>query len=198
MKKIIEWHENLTPSKKIVIHIIGAILLGSIGSGVWEKILAPLFDFILHFSIIFIGKFSSNFIDNLYRSAASGLYDRASLLILFSMAIIFYLGFLYISILKNIKQDKEKEKWLIRIPLLIMAVMLMYQYTKIEAVKIIATSTLNSIEIVRPYVDNKNYYKLRSEFFQMKSVADYERLYIKLEKIDKDFEEIEIGSKQSF
>ncbi len=199
MKKINEWHENLTPSKKIIIYILSTIILGCIGSGVWAKILEPLLDVVFHFSIILIGKFSSSYIDNLYGAAARGLYDRSSLLVLFAVAIFSYFGFFTISDFRRQKNDKRKSNlWLIQMFLLCIAIMLMYQYIKIGAIKIIATSTLNSIEIVRPYVDDKNYYKLKSEFYQMRSLTDYENLYSKLKNISENFEDIKIGPKQTF
>ena len=74
----------------------------------------------------------------------------------------------------------------------------MYHYLKIGVVNKITTSTLNSIEIVRPYVDDKDYYTLRSEFYQMRSLTDYENLYKKLKTISINVEGIKIAPKQTF
>ena len=93
MKKIIEWYESLSTPTKAMVYILGAIILGCIGSGVWAKLVEPLLDSIVHSVIILIGKFSSHFIDDLYGAAAQGLYDRSSNMLLLSLAMFCYLGF---------------------------------------------------------------------------------------------------------
>lgn len=199
MKKIIEWHENLTPSKKLIVYVCGTIILGSIGSGIWVKIIDPFLNVTFHLLISLIGKFSSSYIDDLYGTAARGLYERPSTLALFSHVIIFYIGFLIISDVRRKKSDKrEGVLWLIQMLLIFISITLMYHYTKIGVVNRITTSTLNSIEIVRPYVNDKDYYTLRSEFYQMRSLMDYENLYKKLKTICSNVEGIKIGPKQTF
>ena len=197
--KIIERYENLSPNKKILVYLCGSILLGCIGSGFWEKVLSPALEFCNHALISLLGTLSKSYVDSLYNLASRVLYERSSHLILFSIAVILLFATLFLTDIKKINSSAQKNNTLfLRMILLAFSLTLYYHFVKIQTVGHISTFTRNSIEIVRPYIDEASYFKLKSEFYQMSTETDYKNLYKKLESIESKNKTIKLLPKQTF
>ncbi len=84
----------ITLTKKRVLSVVGTILLGAIGSGLWNIAIDPFFSLIGR-NIIYFGSFGFNIVRNLfYMDIAKGHHDQSSLLILATMLFVgsFLLG----------------------------------------------------------------------------------------------------------
>lgn len=66
------------PKLKWLLGIIGVIILGAIGSGVWQIVGDPIFNFIVNITIDGMNIFIKNYKDELYSGASLGLHEQAS------------------------------------------------------------------------------------------------------------------------
>lgn len=70
---------GLSKSLKIIVGVIATIILGAIGSGLWERFLGPTLDWLTKASIGTIARGYGSYRDLIYASAAKGFHEAHSL-----------------------------------------------------------------------------------------------------------------------
>lgn len=162
----------------IIGSILGAILLGALGSGLWERVIGPAFDAIYRVAIRLAGSIYSGYIDNLYRDA---LYDIpnfyqmkiAGLLFFLSGGLVVYLFFpengcnwLHTNLLTAFKKGLEIGFYFGAMLFSGTGVSLM---SRADYLQRINAYSMKSMEILRPYIGEEAYIRLRSDCFQVTS-----------------------------
>lgn len=197
---------------KVSFGIIGAILIGAIGSGVWENLLSPFFEFLVKISIQTFTLGRKVFLDSIYEDIAKGFSDKYSIRFfyffestLFAILIItlFFAKRSIKKIIFSYKEEHEKteeeskysEKNLKRKILLtnIILFLLLITFSSIfieERVNLYKNNAIvhieQSLRIIMPYLSQKEINQLKSQFALIKSKEDYVELDKKLRDIARD------------
>ena len=75
---------------KIILAAIATILLGALGSGVWEKILSPFLSYIGNVITTTASSLSSTYSDSIYRAASNiHFLGQSGITLLFLMLLVF-------------------------------------------------------------------------------------------------------------
>jgi hypothetical protein len=175
---------------KFILGTIGVILIGAIGSGVWEIILAPALKYIGNFITSTISSVSTVYSDSLYSKAANITSSDDSLNAGFLiLTIIFFSLFIY-----GLNQNKENriissllkffvEPWqVLSGPIvcgvfIVVTIFLMATDSTIFKIKNYSTKQM---EIIRPYIGETQYLILRSDYLQIKNKKDFDSFLKKL------------------
>jgi len=187
---------------KKLIKSVGAILvilfLGAIGSGLWSELLSPACNWIIDKIIRGISSVSTAFKDQIYRESSKGFHEEHSLYILMlimGFIAAFYISLLiveYITRLEKTKETKEKINYFIfsnkffvlyHFMLIILIIALFFQVIKATYSNKITMKSLNSIEIISPFISSKDSQLLKSEYLQIKKCMDYEIFYDKMKDL---------------
>lgn len=173
---------NIPGWLKIILASIGSILIGGIGSGVWEKVLSPLFNLISNTITTILSALSSTYSDSLYKNA-SNLFYNTNLPVLLIVYIMTFILFLYAL---NSKKENEfvegvyvgltimTKGWIgivFTASLFIMSVVGMSRFDTIDSIRIYSQKQM---EIVRPYIGEQQYLQLRSDYLQIQNKKDFE------------------------
>lgn len=177
---------GLTKFIKLAVGIISAIILGSIGSGFWERYLSKLWDGFLNYTNSLIFDFYGDYEDSLYQQAARGFNDGIefsnsiilSVIIALLMLNILLMSFFhsYGSEVIEALADFFKHKLFIFISAsLIFAVFFQTLERKVELSRIneVRVDFHTSLKIVRPYISERKYNEKVSKFHMMKNKKDY-------------------------
>jgi len=177
---------------KVVGGFIGLIFIGAVGSGVWEKLLSPLWSYLIDKTIRFLSSIFSSFKDLIYFKASQGFHEEYSLVLLE-----LFLGLMcgiFTSVLITrymIRNDKvrdgitslmlsSKEFILFNFLVLALLVTTLFIVIKEEYTNKITMKSINSIEIISPFIDIKTSQLLKSEFLSIKKAEDYNNFYKKM------------------
>lgn len=197
---------NLSRLPKVILGAVATIILGAVGSGLWEKVLSPLLGYFANRITSILSALSSSYSDSIY-SQASRLYapspsDRMAIVIMF---LIFMGVFVYAVrskrenvIIKALHQGMAEAftGWrgiVYSGSFVVLLIFLASRQTTIEEIRSYSTTQM---EIVRPYVGEEKYHQLKSRFLRMRSKKDFDRflheLYsgappalVKVEKFEK-------------
>jgi hypothetical protein len=178
---------------KIVLGLIATIIIGAIGSGVWEKLLSPFLSFLSSEISQFFSSISTSYANNIYSKMSSldgtsNLNDAHWVFLL----IFFFFLFLY-------SASKNKHKFIIGEfvethnemfsswagiiftgSMLVGTVLMMSMDKEIYKLR---SQTLEHIEIIRPYINENEYLLIRSEFFQIKTEKSFNDLKQKIKDV---------------
>jgi len=184
-------NENVTENKIInkYKYYIGVIFIGAIGSGFWDLILKDLLFKIGNYFVNTISFFHEGYIDTLYKNVGSGGsgfdYLPSMLLILVIISLPIHLSFIiWIYKTKSIKfRDAEQNTRSIfnvvllknhKLSILIIVILftpmsILYTNLLIKGISTIGAvnSISRSIEIIHPYISEKDFLILRSKFRQI-------------------------------
>ena len=178
--------EHFTMTFRTVLKVIGGllltVLLGAVGSGVWEKILSPLLQYTSSEVSSTLSHVSASYSNSLYSSAAA--YpgtgrggDPATLLFIV----------LLFALLAWLLQDKS-DNMLIRTfgrallmykgwpgaaYVLVLLITVIIGSAKQVEVSRIQRESLTKLEVIRPTVGEKRYLELRAQYFSIKTKKDY-------------------------
>ncbi len=183
------------------------ILLGAIGSGLWDIFLKDVFYSLGELFVNLATYLYSGYIDTLYNGVGKSrdvlvyLPSIVILTVIISMPLIFYVFILKINNKDEIKNKTLNKNTIIpkyiesilnnkkkrRIIIFSVSIIMSIQYTSIfitqaseaKAIRIIE----RRLEIIRPYVEENNYYKLWSEFRLIDNKNKLELLLSKTNKI---------------
>lgn len=192
-----------------VLGILGTLIVGGLGSGVWEVVLKPIFSFLGNGIINFLVQTSSSFSDEIYQSIALRSLDRfqaktySLIVMMLGLVTIFMCVILFSKVKKKLDDERdgveceEKEKnWVLRnhknfyifmvfyfllgcIPFFI------YTYDGIKtnfiARKVITFEYL--LKINSDVISEFDLKKIESQFAQINNVNDYEKIIRNLENI---------------
>ena len=208
MKDFIIKHKALS----WILGIVGTLILGGLGSGVWEVVLKPIFSFLGNAIINFLVQKSSSFSDEIYQSISLRSLDRFqaqtySLIVTILGSVAIFASFLLFSLGKK-KLDEERDGiennekeinspfknhknfyiFMIFYFLLCCILFVNYTYDGIKT-NFIARKVINFEYLLKVNNDVLSEIKVKdveSQFAQIKNVDDYEKIIKKLEKIAKE------------
>ncbi|MDN5068036.1 hypothetical protein [Aliarcobacter butzleri] len=207
MEKLLTFMKN-NKLTYITLCILGSILIGALGSGVWEYLLKPFFshsiNFILDVSTLGMDKFKNS----IYEEVSQGFSEKNSIST-YSFITMIYLGFLFTMILilfrkiknKKINLDEEdnapKEfnnsyQKLIKIFYILSSLsILLFMIIMVQNIKLqyINTSIIyykQLLNIVAPYLSEQEIKIYNSKFSLIKNKEEYEKLVDELYDISYD------------
>lgn len=90
--------------------IISALIIGIIGSALWEKVISPLSSFIFLQVLNLSSSISETFSDDIYKSVASGFHEEPSIMLLSLITGVFIA--LSVTILLHIFANKNEAQYL--------------------------------------------------------------------------------------
>ncbi len=194
--------------------VLGAILISAIGSGVWLRFLSPALSWFIDVVIQSLSFISGTFKDSIYREAAKGFHEAPSLetftlcsalMTGVMVASAFALYALYTRKFKRSTSGKLSKEELSKIRrntkrycvigwILVLVIICIYLPTcfKLLYVGRITTQSLNSIDIIAPFIEQKEYLSLKSDFLRIKNAEDYEAFHRKMVELS-DKHEIELS-----
>ncbi len=182
---------KLNNTIKIILGALATIVLGAIGSGFWEKILSPLLSYLSNLITSTLSSLSSSYSNSIY-SRAADLYspnasDSLSIIILFLVFSGLFLSALsskrenaFIRILHDSAIGPYKG-WVGIINSGAMLIIVIFFMSRQATIEQIQSYSVKQMEIVRPYIGEEKYLRLRSDYFRMRSKVDFnhflEQLY---------------------
>lgn len=178
---------------KVILSLFGALLVGALGSGLWERVLSPVLGRLAEWVTGFISSFSQSYSDSVYASAAN-LYGENSvtdayvfMLVLFSFGIFLCGMHVRIGIMYSPDSPEGKDmNGFMSLMCLLMAgaffSISIIQGAKLSAIKDVRKYSVGTMEIVRPYVGDRDYHMLRSRFLRVGSESDFKDFVIYLQE----------------
>ena len=186
-------------------YIVGAIILGAVGSGVWDKILSPIWNMLIDGIVKLFSLVSVSFTNSIYYEAAKGFHEQHSLMLLMfflGMTCGVYLGLL-VGIIKVRRRDEDEADTLkdtiysffrsnrnfIGFSFIVLIILILFVFTSIQMsyVNKVTTNSLNSISIVAPHIGIQQTLELRSMFHSIQTSDDYKDFYEKMKKLEETF-----------
>lgn len=177
---------------------LGAIILGAIGSGLWSELLAPTWNLCLALVVKLFAYSSDSFRDSIYLEAAKGFHEKHSLAVLtLTLALIagVYTGILMMLAFYRYERPKNTIRRFMKseYEYVVFSFFAFVALTSIVMIIFIAihssysnkvtTNSLNSIEIVAPYLGIEETLQLRSQFYSIKTRRDYDAFYSRMRLI---------------
>jgi hypothetical protein len=190
IKKIFKWLSWL----------LGALFIGGLSSGFWENFLKPLFGFLANLIVGILSNAFASYRDSIYVEAAKGFHEYYSMslyLILMMILPMVYYCMVKLHPSKRNRKSHKIERGVGQFLLskngyrcIIVATLIVFVFSALETSKQIvinntATYTLNSIEIVRPYIEANEYFLMKSQYYTMKNFSDFNKIEEKINKITK-------------
>jgi hypothetical protein len=168
---------------KVLAGIVATIILGAIGSGLWERILAPVLDWCFRSVVDIISTISTTYKDNIYSAASLGfheLYALKSYVVITSFILLFLLLFAAVSLLRVTgdfdsvyAKYKEKFCWTFVITVITFSLFSFVATARDEAVNNTATYAIHSINILRPRIGEQMYIEMLSDFYQIRTAQQF-------------------------
>lgn len=188
-------------------NIAVALLIGILGSAIWECLIRPFSNKFF----IFISDLKSQYLNSssnaLYKTISCGFNERFSLvssimsffLLVSLQLLISWVALVLLSrdsfFILEIRNDspplprKKSYKMnaffaiLVLIELVLLIGSCLYYQGRAQFINTSITKCLNNIEIVSPYISDFEYKQLKSTFYQVSCKEDYDNLIAKLDKI---------------
>ncbi|HAT7741556.1 TPA: hypothetical protein RQK93_004552 [Vibrio vulnificus] len=176
---------------KYIVAGVGTIFIGGLGSGVWERILSPLLDYAISGISTLLSYLSSSYDDSIYQKAAS-VADEGQVTIFMSLMFTL-LAFFWLCKALSTKPDNEMlsgvhtgltaafRGWYGIIFSASTLVFSMVTLSTNSAIYQVRNSSIDNINIARPYIGDERYHKLYSQFLQIKSKEDFVDYQLKIE-----------------
>lgn len=173
---------------------MGALILGALGSGLWEKVLSPLLSFASSAIVETVSRFSKSYQDSIYALAAKGSTSSDALIAGLIIMTFLFMGVIILitpsirrgfGIILSIAEKPGKVRLVVNIhTFLCFAIVFtaMLGISKLEVATGIERKTLRSVEILRPMIGEKDYIQFRSEFYSMSTKDDYLHLKVQLDE----------------
>jgi hypothetical protein len=186
--------EHLT--KKNLLWLAGTLLLGALGSGLWEAAVKPsmLWFGTLMLDVATLGL--SSLRDGMYLDVAKGTYERAGVMLL-AMATGILCGFLTAPIAVGRilrKRDEDgrpnsatarilSKNWLLATFALAFTMIFFVSFFRISYIVRASNYADQLARVTAPYVSERDRLMIQSELAQVETREDYVRLVYKLRKI---------------
>ena len=182
---------------KISLGVLGTILLGAIGSGLWERFLSGTVDSVVDLSIVIVSSIFNSYKDGIYETASLGFHESYSLLLI--MLFVMLMPLAYLRLLRmhpiEVKRRRTSEnkvgdfivsekgyKFIFGLTITVM-ILCVFIISKISYTNRVVTYSMRSIDIVKPYISNNEYDLLKSQFYQVRNTDDYTMFNDKVKRI---------------
>jgi hypothetical protein len=169
---------------KVIGSIFFTIVVGAIGSGVWEKLLSPAISRLSGATVSAIASISTSYEDSIYQRAARDTTDLYPLKITFlillivglTLAISFTNGALSRSSLHERLQSRVRLLFGVQglsggLALVVVAFIFM---AKIDAASRVREASLRSLEILRPALGEAKYFEMKSDYYSIETKRDFQ------------------------
>lgn len=182
----------------------GVLLIGALGSGFWEICLKDFVYYVGGLFVISVNHFSNGYIDSLYEHIGRvRAFNQLPIVLLLLSGIAFPLFQVYLRWKNAIFNRPVAEKELNNVPvkpskkyrgriglflfLLSIPISIMYMDLFIKLMTHIKVNNYmeTTTEIIRPYMNETDYYRLRSEYRLVNSRGDFETLVSKIDSCGK-------------
>lgn len=176
---------------RIIVGIVATIVLGAIGSGLWERFLGPALDGLTRVSIGVFSHGHNSYRDSIYESAAKGFHEAHALALYTLFLSLLPVGYMLIlrrhptrrtpqgsppSSLREFVRSRTGY-WVVLILTAVVFVTVMFTTLRLRHINETITYSLAAFEIVRPYVGDQKYTIYRSRYFSMRTAAEFEALH---------------------
>jgi hypothetical protein len=180
--------------------LAAAILIGAIGSGVWETLLKPLLQNTAETIVVLFSWVSSTFKDSVYREAAVGFHEKYSLtLVIFIYGVTSGVLFIKLNenllrswLRKNLKASKEMDDittksmminfFIVAILTLSILSMGIFITARESYINRITTWSLTSIERLNTSVSASEYAELKTQFYRVNDANDFYAFHLNLKQ----------------
>ena len=164
--------------------LIGTLIIGGLGNGVWEKFLSPFLIFLSEKIINLLSNLSTTYSDALYTSISSSLFFNTnsrlySAQIIFIALIIIIAHFYVFKFLPD-KKIPKVDFVLFFILILILFFASTFNFSRLSFINNASTNSHMNLEIIRPYIGEQKYLELRSYFFRIKTKKDFDNFEEKI------------------
>ncbi len=187
----------------VVAGVIGTILLGAIGSGLWERCLSPVADWTIKVVVSGMSLLSSTYKNGIYQEVAKGHHEYSALFLhslVLAMLPIGYLLLMYRLLMYRHPQAKQDEinakiRTFVRgrggyyaLTILTFAVIInfFFDFTKTTYINDVATTSRQSISILAPHISDSEVKELWAMFHSMTGEKDFAAFKSKLENLSRD------------
>jgi len=181
--------------------VLGVILLGAIANGVWSGILLPALNWLVDIAVRSLSSISVTFKDGIYVEAAKGFHENASLTLCTIVCCVLFVAYCWI-VYHFVPVGMTKTDYS-TIPVkgstfvyvhIFFLVVIAFTYITFKGVSYankVTTQSLNSVDIIAPFIEQKEYLSLKSDFLRIKNANDYEDFHRKMVELS-DKHEIEL------
>jgi hypothetical protein len=185
--KIVSW----------IIGTFGVIILGAIGSGVWQILGEPIVDLIAKFIINSMGLIFSTYKDSIYSTASLGFHESSAnntyvllLLLISCIPVSFLLGRRLGKTTKNTSPEIKNKtlrifKGFVIINIILMVSMSLNIVTKINYVASVILYVEVSLDRLAPYESPSKLAELKAQFREVTTATEYYQLYDDIEALIK-------------
>jgi hypothetical protein len=175
---------------RAIASLLAAIIVGAIGSGVWERVLSPALSYAAGRITKFLSEISQNYADSLYKSAANLYHVADPRDVSAWISALLCLG-LFINALRS-KRDNRLIGFMNRVNVnlftgwvgivycLALLVAFLFIIARNKAVEDIQMYVQSQTEIIRPYVGEVEYRRLRSDYLRVESKPDFDKFLSEL------------------
>ena len=167
---------------KILLGFVATVLVGAVGSAVWERVLSPLLNWLYRGSIDAISSVSLTYKNGIYKSAAMGFHETYSfrtfaligLLVALVALVLCYRGESGRRFTAGLfASHRGKIEGIALITCLAFTGMVLFSIGRHETVNRTVTYSIRSIDILRPYVDEKEYQTLLSQYYRIRTASAF-------------------------
>lgn len=198
-------------NKEKVIPIIGALVVGALGSGLWELI-KPLLSLLGSASLNIVTLGLDSLRDGLYAEAATMQPERAALAILSALqGILLAIPFVlymrmksrkrkpdatkpplnasreeliaYKEILEERLKTLEKKAYIVIVGLVLILTVNILMFQRLSYISKVSAHFDQLVAVAAPYVEEKDILFIKSQYAQIKTKSDYEAVILKLDDI---------------
>lgn len=166
-------------SNKTIINgtIISTLVLSIFSNAIWEKVISPSSSYIFRCVLTLINNKSQSYLNSLYREISRGsneVYGAKSYIFIWTFIMILSYGLIvdYKKLFAYYRNEKFFRK-ILYISIFLIIIVTSFNMGKTIFVKNTIIDTLNNIEIVSPYISDKEYKTLKSQFYSMSGEDDY-------------------------
>ena len=168
---------------KYIVTGVATVVLGAIGSGVWERLLSPALSLCAEYISSGIASVSSSYSDSLYRRAATFVNVDGSEAVIGLMALtLSYLLLVQALALITRRGFSEQLGRILSVPGGRLSVVIngalfftvVFIVVTNEVVRTIQVNSIRQMEILRPYIGEHEYHSLRSTLLQVGGKRDFE------------------------
>jgi hypothetical protein len=173
--------------------VMGTIILGAFGSGLWERVMSPAFSALFSGIAELISRFSKGYQDSIYWTAARSAPSGEARVLVYFIFIGFLFAMFVISspsarrMLDAIPEHglaQKSARIVLRVHTLFLTVMLsstLISMSKAAEASRIESDVLRSTDILRPVIGERLYVQYRADFYAMNDRSDFEALKFKLD-----------------
>lgn len=169
---------------KILGSIAAAIILGAIGSGVWEKVLSPMLSNLSEWTVTFVGGINSGYENSIYQRAARDTTDLYTMKIAMLILVLVGTALVIAIALRTLARSQVQERTQRRVHSFIsfqglslglaLSLVAFVSLARLGVASQVKESSLRSLEILRPYTGEQMYLQLRSDYYSIESKKDFE------------------------